>query len=231
MADFRVPYGFALGRFANFQAKTEGLFAESDATPDVTIGSLFYSNNTSNTTITAFDITDPANPTGTQEGKVIHVVFLDSSTRLANSGRLFLASSDGLQGAQNAITLVGHNSAWYELSRSVNDTGFVSVNSSTIATNGMLNARQKKVVIATAAASSALTIRGAQNGEQGQQIFLYAQNSAVLVTVNSAAADTFVLSSSLGATTLTLNGSGVMGFLRIGNRWFENRESSTTAAT
>ena len=133
MGDFRIPYGMALGKYNNFFATTSNVFSESDVTPDVTLGSLFFSNNTSNTTITNFDVTGfgAGSQAGQFEGKVIEVVFLDGSTRLANASPLILAGSNGLQGANNSIRLAYHNSSWIELNRSYNASNVISVDSTT----------------------------------------------------------------------------------------------------
>ena len=105
MGDTRFKNGLALGSYNNFYATTAGVFAQADTTPDVTDGVLFYSNNTSNTTITHFDLTVVGGGAGSNagafEGKVIKVIFLDNSTGLANTGNLKLATSDNLQGKNN----------------------------------------------------------------------------------------------------------------------------------
>ena len=64
--NFRVRYGLALGRENNFYtgifgqkgylAGTDGLFAQGNTAPDVTLGNLFYSNNSVNTIINNFTI-------------------------------------------------------------------------------------------------------------------------------------------------------------------------------
>ena len=92
MGDFRI-YNLALGRQNNFFARTDNVFSQSDTTPDVTNGIVWFSNNTSNTTITGFDLSSTSqagNNAGNFEGKVIRVFFLDGSTRLANAAPLYL---------------------------------------------------------------------------------------------------------------------------------------------
>ena len=120
MGPTRFPQGEALGFVNNFnyRSTTAGLFAQADTTPDVTLGQIFYTNNTQDTVITHFDLQDYANRAANYEGKLITVFFLDDSSRLANGGRMFLAGSDDLLGANHSITLMHSRSAWYEMSRS-----------------------------------------------------------------------------------------------------------------
>lgn len=120
MGPTRFPNGQALGFVNNFNYRgtTAGLFTQGDTTPDVTLGSIFYTNNTQDTVITHFDLTDYTNRAVDYEGKIITVFFLDNSSRLANGGRLFLEGSDDLLGATHSITLMHSRSAWYELNRS-----------------------------------------------------------------------------------------------------------------
>ena len=120
MGPTRFPNGQALGFVNNFNYRgdTANLFAQGDTTPDVTLGGLFYANNTQDTVITHFDLQDYANRAANYEGKVITVIFLDNSSRLANGGRVFLAGSDDLLGANHSITLMHSRSGWYELERS-----------------------------------------------------------------------------------------------------------------
>lgn len=237
MGDFRIPYGFALGRLNNFFAKTDGLFAESDATPDVTNGSLFFSNNTSNTTITNFDLTSvsgAASIAGLFEGKVITVMFLDGSTRLANAAPLYLAGSNGLQGAGNIISLLYHNSGWYETSRNYNQSNVISVDSNALKTvsntfpnastgNVIVRGRGEHVVIKLFhEAGSDFALRRAIGGEEGQRLtILAAGGSHSLVICNSAAADTFIVMSSGSSTQFRLVGSAAISFLYNVNKWHE----------
>lgn len=120
MGPTRFPYGTGKGFVNNFNYRgtTANLFAESDATPDVTTGDIFYANNTTSTVITHFDLQDYGNRSANYEGKIITVFFIDNSSQLANGGRMFLNGSDDLLGANHSITLMHSRSAWYELERS-----------------------------------------------------------------------------------------------------------------
>ena len=226
MADFRIPYGIAYGKVNNFFARTDNVFAEADTTPDVTLGSLFFSNNSTNTTITNFDLTSVSqagNNAGIFEGKQITVMFLDTSTSLASGVGLNLAGSDGLSGVNSVISLLYHNSAWTELHRSRNVSDVLTVTSAGLTGTGQIDARGKTLVITTATAGSANVVRTAINGEQGQRLTIYNGGSAMTLVVNSAASNTFVSSSSTGAATMVVVGSAAFSFIRIGNFWVEER--------
>lgn len=228
MGDFRIVNGWGLGRYANFFATSDNIFGQADTTPDVTNGALFFSNNTGNTTITHFDLTPQAGNTGGTwhqqfQGKRITVLFLDNSTRLANGGRLMLSSSDGLQGANNSIELLYHNSAWIELGRSQNTTDVIAVTSASLGEAGEIDTRGRKLFTTSATAGSAAIIRRAINGEQGQKLTIFNGGSSMTLVVNSAAANTFVSSSSTGAATMVVVGSAAFSFIFIGNKWIEER--------
>lgn len=237
MGDFRIPNGFAYGRLNNFFARTDNLFAEADSSPDVTLGSLWFSNNSTNTTITHFDLTvtgpipggsGHGNYAGAFEGKEINVMFLDGSTRLVNGGNLILSTSDGLQGANNTIRLIYHNSAWIEFSRSYNNSSIVSVSSLNLGVAGIVSVLGNvKTVQISAEAGTNSILRRATGGEQGQIITLIASGgSDALIVVNSAANDTFVSTSSASSTQFRLMSSGAISFVRYLGRWLEIRPVS-----
>lgn len=238
MADFRVPYGFAYGKVNNFFARTDSIFSEADTTPDVTLGSLWFSNNSTNTTITHFDlsVTGPipgmsghGNYAGGFEGKEINVMFLDGSTRLVNGGNLILSTSDGLQGSNNSIRLIYHNSAWIEFSRSYNNSSIVSASSLNLGVAGIVSViGNAKLVQISAEAGTNSILRRATGGEQGQVITLIASGgSDALIVVNSAASDTFVTTSSQNsATQFRLASSAAISFVRYLSKWIEIRPVS-----
>lgn len=224
MGDTRLT-NLAFGKYANFSSNSANVFAESDTTPDVTNGVLFFSNNTTSTVITNFDLTGMGAGSQAQqfEGKVIEVVFLDNSTGLASNSRLITAGSGSLQGANNSIRMIYHNSAWIEFSRSVNVSDVLTVTSASLTGAGQIDARGRKVVITTATAGSANVVRTAINGEQGQRLVIYNGGSAMSIVVNSAATNTFVSTSSTGAGLMVAVGSVALTFTRIGNVWVEER--------
>ena len=242
MGDTRFKNGLAYGPYANFASRTDNLFSENDTTPDVTNGNLFFSNNSTNTVITNFDLQAPPgdnSPTYSQgyQGKAIRVVFLDDSTGLANSGRLRLASSDGLQGANNSIELVYINSGWTEFSRSYNRTQIITVESKnltgsivSLGTGAVSVKGGVSVIRMKAEASSNAILRQAIDGAQGQIITVIAYGvSDALIVVNSATNidGTFVTTTSgAGATQVRLMSSGAVSFIKNDTRWIELRPIS-----
>lgn len=236
MSDFRL-YNMALGRLNNFFVRTDNLFAESDTTPDVTQGVYFFSNNTSNTTITNFDLTSVSqagNNAGGFEGKQITVMFLDGSTRLANSTRLVLSDSNGFQVVNGQIGFLYHNSAWYETTRAYNASNVITVDSNTLKTvsNTFPNASTGNVIIGGRAnnivikmlhsTGSNWTLARAIGGEEGQHLTILAAGAShSLVVVNSNAADTFICTSSASSTQFRLVSSAAITFVYNNLRWHE----------
>src|SRR3990167_1933715 len=239
MGDTRFKGGLAFGPYNNFFATSSNILPEGDTTPDVTNGNLFFSNNSTNTTITHFDLTVTGGGAGSNagafEGKEIKVFFLDDSTRLVNGGRLSLAGSNGLQGPNNNITLIYHNSSWLETGRSYNlsdvitfsSAGWLTANGNPVmnASTGNVNVtgRGKHIVIKhLAEASSAIALRRLVGGEEGMHATVIAVGgSHSLVIVNSDASDTFISTSSAGATQFRLVSSAAILFVYNNRRWHE----------
>ena len=124
MADFRIPYGLALGKVNNFFAQTNNVFTSGDATPDVTLGSLFFTSNTSNTSISDFEfnITGPipgmsahGSVAGQFEGKIFTLVYLDDSTTLVRGARLIVAGDNLTMPANTVSDFVYHKHQCYHI--------------------------------------------------------------------------------------------------------------------
>jgi len=177
MGPTRFPYGQAKGFVNNFnyRSTTANLITSGDTTPDVTTGELFYTNNTSNTVITHFDLQDYANRAANYEGKIITVFFLDDSTNLANAGNLYLAGTSTLNQTNASITLMHSRSGWYELERSVpSRSDVVTASAGTAASVTVDNAT--KLIIFTGV-SAAQQIKAISGGYQGQVLTLTASNT------------------------------------------------------
>lgn len=243
MGQMRIKNGLAFGRENNFYAGiagqggylagTGGVFAQGNTAPSVTAGVLFYSNNSSATTITNFTLRHPAesaggNLAGLFEGKVIKVWFLDSNTRIAGGGPIFLAGSDGAQGANTYLEFMYRTSGWYEIDRSRPGTDNIAVTSASIGASGTFDATGKKVINTQATAGSAIILRKATGGEQGQMLTILNGGSSLTLVVNSGGADSFVSSSSTGAATMVIVGSDALQFVRAGAQWWEIRPAGLT---
>lgn len=239
MGDTRFKNGLAYGPYANFFATTANVFAQADSSPDVSLGNLFFSNNTTNTTITNFDLQAPPGDTSTTyhqvyEGKVIRVIFLDDSTRLVNGGQLILTGSEGLQGANNSLELLYHNSSWIEFNRSYNANNVQEITSASLNTTAGAGTGQvlirgrgpSNVLYLASEVTGPVVLRQVIGGEPGSQLTLIASwVSDALVIVNSASnIDGLFTSITSGSSTqFRLASSGSVIFTKFGNRWIESR--------
>src|SRR3990167_2683496 len=216
MGPTRFPYGQAKGFLNNFNYRgtTAGLFAESDTTPDVTHGDLFYANNTTGTVITHFDLQNYGVRGVNYECKVITVFFLDDSSRLANGTRMFLSGSDDLLGANHSITLMHSRSAWYEMSRSrpaQNSnfaTTFVAAGSSAFTIS-----QQTKYIIFQ---GTAATILAGISGPSyiGQRITVLQTTGGITLQVKSDAALALP-----GTNALVYSSPRAIEFVRVAGSW------------
>jgi len=212
--EMRIRYGLAYGRENNFYtgvpgqkgylAGTDGLFAQMNTAPDITLGSLFYTNNSGATVINSFTIQDPAagkgNLAGLHEGKEIKIIFLDSNTTVSGS-RIYLVGTDNAFSAGSFLDLIYHNSAFMEMGRSNIYQNFVPATLNTT-TNGLVaNWVNSFVVNATTAGNAVANIAG---GMIGQRLLLVNGNSSGTFTVSTA-----------GNIIYSLVGYGTFGVLTV----------------
>lgn len=240
MGDFRISYGRALGKLNNFYARTDGLAANSDTTPDVTDIGLLYTANTNTTAITYFDVRSPQGnntQSGWFEGKELKVIFLDDSTSLTRSARMIVQGDATTYPVNTVRDFIFHNSSWIEThAPTVLQSNIVSVESKNLTGStlslgtGGVSVLGKTVVRLLAEASSAVELRTALHGYPGQIITLLGVGgSDSLVIVNSASNidGTFVTTTSgTGATQFRLMNSGSISFVKQGNQWLEIRPVS-----
>src|SRR3990167_897448 len=119
--DTRFSGGLAYGKYANLFSRSDNLIGFGDTTPDVTDGNYFIEANTSATTITHFDLSDPSGGATVSQhfqGKVIRILFTTDNTTVTNGGRLILTEGAGVINSGTTLDLVYHNSSWYETNRS-----------------------------------------------------------------------------------------------------------------
>jgi hypothetical protein len=100
-------YSLALGKYNNFSATTDGLIADGDLTPDVSLNSLLYTTRATTSTISDFD--------NGGEGQLVMVqnrgtacVYFNSSCVAANSGCI---------GPGQTITFKKNINKWYEVAK------------------------------------------------------------------------------------------------------------------
>lgn len=175
MGPTRFPYGQALG-FANqfnwtvgpVVSGTQGLISGSTA-PNVTLGNLFYVNNTGNLTINNFLLDDTANRIAQYEGKVIRVFQLDTgSTSFANASPLILSGTNGSIGQNGSIEFMFSRGVWYELDRGYSGSSEVT----TFVTNAQssLNVNGVRVAILNNTGSTTNKIIALSGGYVGQEV-------------------------------------------------------------
>lgn len=182
----RFPYGRARGFVNNFnyRSSTAGLIASTDATPDVTDGGLFYTNNASATTITYLDLLSYANKAADYEGKEVTLFFLDSNTSIANGGQMFLSGTANAFQATESITLMHSRSGWYEMQRSrVNRTDMGTVN---VGGTVGLNVDFRRVIQLVATGGATNTVASISGGQVGQQTTIFNRSGGANVVINSA---------------------------------------------
>ena len=216
MGDFRIKYGSAIGALNNFYARTDNLFTSGDTTPDVTNGCLFYTLNTSTTTITHFDLTNVSasgNVSGHFEGKLIKVIFLDTATTITPSGRMILQSdSSNTFRVNSSSDFVYHNSAWLEFSRSAPYGVEVTTQLLSGASDALNVLNNTRLVIVNGASATNI-IQSISGGYIGQVIRLVhiGSNTAKLSSAGNL---------SLGSDAIPLASSAyTISLTRISNFW------------
>lgn len=220
MGDFRIPYGSARGPYNNFYVRTDNLFTSGDVTPDVTLGNLWWTNNSSATVITHFDLSGFAEPNFAPhfEGKEITVFFTDNNTTVANNARLILSTSAQTFAANQNLSLLYHNSSWVETARSRNNTTGDS-QTFTIAGSASLTATDVKLAILVGTAAS-VSVKSLSGGTVGQTITLFA-NVTNGITLQVDTGGNIYLP---GTSTLVMNASGAYQFTKVdGTRWISIR--------
>lgn len=251
----RFPFGLAIGwenQFNNYgktsgpntanpipasqqyESVTAGLLAQASTAPDVSFGSLFYTNNSSTTIITDFKTTwmgrsgsnlasgqvDTSGPP--PEGKLITIVFLDNSTQLANAGNLILAGTDNLAGANHVITLLGSNGKWIEIERSKNTTAQVST--FTIGTASSINSNDVSLAFITGTATP-VQVKAISGGQVGQILTMVGLGSSGI----SAYAMTGGNINIVGTNSFLIPNSGALQFIKINASLWNMYEIGTSA--
>ena len=190
---FRVPYGFAIGRANAFQytfgpteGGTAGLIKKNSVTADVTIGTLFYTDNSSGTVISGLTSGLYSSNTGYNEGRIIRIMMLDTATQIDQSGNIVLAGTGNFGSTGRApvfIDLMQSKSKWYEVSRSNCQDDFLKVNLAGT-TNCSVNADgvSTLIVAQTSATTQLVSISGGYVGQTVNIVFVNSAASTVTVT-------------------------------------------------
>ena len=209
-------FGLALGRYDNFNARTDGLIGLGDTTPSVELWSLLYANTNGNLNITYFD-----NPS---EGQIVYLMNLGAGEVQFSGNQMKVADSSDLYANSN-ISFIHHNSSWYELSRS--HTNQKNVYDVPI-TAGALDATPSvagnvKVLIFDSAGN--LVVTDFDDGHEGQQITCI-NRGAGSVAFDHDVTKIMICSS---AQDLVLAGSAACTFTNVEGVWFLSSVASPAA--
>lgn len=208
-------YSLALGKFRNFQARTDGLIGQGNLTPDVSQWSLLYANNSSTYVIT--------NLTNGTEGQLIQLINI-GSTLSFNGSNFYLSDSSNLE-ANDSITFINHNNIWYETGRSHSGALDVKYAIELSADNASIVGGVSNVKVLVINNSGATIIAGISGGYVGQIINIVNIKSNVTLSHNAC-----ILNEATGGVGFILQVSGVVSLIHLtGGKWLPIREAYTGA--
>lgn len=206
-------YSLALGKYKNFNARTDGLISEGATTPDVALWSLLYANNSSTYVIT--------NLTNGCEGQIVQLINLGSSLSF-NGSNFYLTDSSNLAPNDN-ITFINHNNVWYETGRSHSSALDIKYEAELGADNQAPDVTNRKVLIINN--SGATVLAGLSGGYVGQILTIVNVKSNVTLSHNA-----LLLNEASGGVGFILQVSGAVTLINInGSKWLAQREAYTGA--
>lgn len=207
-------YGLALGKYNNFKVRTDGLIGEADTTPDVSMYSLLYANNSSNVSITDFD--------EGSEGQIIYVVNLGSDLSFTRSSTMLVTDSSNLA-KNDSISFIKHASAWYELSRSHSASSSIKYSSELVADNAYVDVTGAKVLVINNSGTTVLA--GLSGGYVGQVLTVVNTLSAVTLSHNA-----LLLNEASAGVGFVIQTSAAVDLIHLkGGKWLAKREAYTGA--
>lgn len=209
-------YSLALGKYNNFQARTDGLIAEADAAPDVSMYSLLYANNSSTTVIKGFS--------NGAEGQIIYVINVGSDLSFAGSTNILITDSSNLT-KNDSISFIKHASAWYELSRSHSAASDIKYAIELSANNASIVGGVANTRVLVINNSGATTISGLSGGYVGQVLTIVNTLSAVTLSHNAV-----ILNQGSGGIGFVMECSAAVSLVHLkGGKWLPIREAYTGA--
>jgi hypothetical protein len=205
-------YSIAFGREKNFNARTDGLISAGDTTPDVSLYSLLYANTAGMLNVSYFD--------NAQEGQLVHLINLGAGIVNIAGAQMVVKDSANLS-TSDSITMINHNSSWYEVSRSHN----VSTENITTAaqTNSAPSVKNAAVLVLTSTAP--LLIKGISGGYEGQRITIVKVNSCYNTLSNGLAV---FISGTAG--NFVMNPSSTIAATLYNGQWFATEAPTTGIA-
>ena len=204
-------YSLALGKYKNFNARTDGLIGEGAVTPDVSQWSLLYANNSSTYVIT--------NLTNGCEGQIVQLINLGSSLSF-NGSNFYLADSSNLA-LNDSITFINHNNVWYETSKSHGGNLDIRYAPQLGADNAAPNVTNAKVLVINN--SGATVLAGLSGGYVGQILTIVNVKSNVTLSHNA-----LLLNADSGGVGFIVAVSGAVTLINInGSKWVAQRYAFT----
>lgn len=193
-------HAIALGKFKNFQARTDGLIAEGDATPDVSLWSLLYATNSSTVVITNLD--------SGSEGQLIKIINLGSDLSFS-SEQLFTTDSSNL-GLFSSIDFIQRGANWYETGRSHIGSGVQLATTTAAEADSSPSVKNVKVLVI--ANSATQSIDGFDDGHEGQLLTVICNGSSFRLdtggtTINVGTAGAYVVLSNDAIDLVHFNGT------------------------
>ena len=208
-------YSLALGKYKNFQARTDGLIGEGSATPDVSQYSLLYANNSSTTVIT--------NLTNGCEGQLVQLINLGSSLSFSGANFLLTDSSDLTK--NDNITFINHNNVWYETGRSHSAALDVKYAIELSADNASIVGGVANAKVLVINNSGATVLAGLSGGYVGQILTIVNILSNVTLSHNA-----LLLNQATAGVGFVLSVSGAVTLVHLkGGKWLPLREAYTGA--
>jgi hypothetical protein len=207
-------YSLAIGKLNNFKARTDGLIGEADTTPDVSMYSLLYANNSSNVAITDFD--------NGSEGQIIYVINVGSNLSFTKSTTMLVSDSSNLT-KNDSISFINHNSSWYELSRSASGNSTIKYAAQLAADNAYVDVTGAKVLVINN--SGATVLAGLSGGYVGQVLTVVNTLSAVTLSHNA-----LLLNEASAGVGFVIQTSAAVDLIHLkGGKWLAKREAYTGA--
>lgn len=210
MSDFRIQYGMALGPEGTYAANSaKTLITPGDTTPDVSTGVLFYTNNTSATAISDFDVygSGGINGDSQHEGKVITVFFRDALTTITPSSAVNTVGGGSAMPAGTVSEFLLHDGTWSEIQRVTPSASGVA-QSVTLAGSAAPSVAGVEVLLVTA--TGALTFMGFSGGAVGQRIIVMKN------VISAGTAANFITNANVylsGTANMVLNDSSAYQFV------------------
>lgn len=207
-------YSLALGKYRNFQSRTDGLIGEGALTPDVSQWSLLYANNSSTYVIT--------NLTNGCEGQIVQLINI-GSTLSFNGSNFYLSDSSNLE-ANDSITFINHNNVWYETGRSHSGALDVKYAIQLSADNASIVGGVANIKVLVINNSGATVLAGLSGGYVGQILTIVNTLSNVTLSNNA-----LLLNEATGGVGFVLQVSGVVSLLHVkGGKWLPIRPAYYT---